>query len=137
MGGQTIPVAKVGRHWLVEEGDVDSAVEAHHQRVAEERAATVDLDAGTQRGSDGEQVETDWGHYTRRDPFHFGWSAYEAGRRRSGGAWYCNMCMTPAATEHNNPEWYRCSDWGDCRTDCTLSRVFCPAHLATPCARPL
>lgn len=127
LGGLTMPVVKVGRSWLVEEGDVGRAIEAHYERVAEVRAATTDLDAGILRGRDGGQIETDWGHYTRRDPFHFRWSAYEGGRRRSDGAWYCNTCMTPAATEHNNPECHRCSDWGDCQTDCTLSRVFCPA----------
>jgi predicted RNA-binding Zn-ribbon protein involved in translation (DUF1610 family) len=61
--------------------------------------ATADLRAGVLRGRNHERVETDWGYYERRDPFHFRYDEHEAMRRRSEGWWYCNSCMVPITQE--------------------------------------
>jgi hypothetical protein len=125
LGPLTIPAFKTGGTWFVDDADLSRAISVHRRQRAEVLRATEDLRSGALHGADGEQIETEWGHYTRRDPFHFRWSAYEAGRHRSDGAWYCNTCMRPADTEHSNLECHRCSDWGSCGNDCTLSRIFC------------
>jgi|GEM_PF-4425859 hypothetical protein len=52
-------------------------------------------------------------------------SAYERAKKSSDGEWYCTKCNIPASTEHNNKECHRCSDWGSCERDCTLSKVYC------------
>ena len=135
IGETSIRATKAGGSWLVDEADLDRALVAHRERRAEVRRVTADYKAGVLHGHDGEMLETEWGGYRRRDPFHFAWSDYEVGRRRSDGTWYCSRCMRPASTEHNNPECHTCSDWGSCRNDCTLSRVSCPTcgtELALP-----
>lgn len=125
LGPLTIPASKAGGIWYVDDADLTRAIEARRQERAAVKRATEDLRAGVLHGADGDQIETEWGHYTRRDPFHFRYDDFEAGRRRSYGSWYCNKCMRPADTEHGNPECHRCSDWGSCGTDCTLSRASC------------
>ena len=126
IGKTSIAVSKSGGTWCVEEAELDRAVAADRRRRVDVRRITTDYKSGILHGHDGDTFETEGGGYRRRDPFHFAWSDYEAGRKRSDGTWYCNRCMRPASTEHDNPECHRCSDWGSCGTDCTLSRVLCP-----------
>jgi hypothetical protein len=131
-GEVTIPATKVGRGRAFEDSLVASAIEgrlraeeAFECATARKRRATKDFEAGVLQGSNGSTIETDWGYYRRRDPFHFQWSAESGARRRSDVSWYCNTCMRSATEEHSNPESHRCSDWGSCGRDCTLSGIAC------------
>ncbi|MGD0862064.1 MAG: hypothetical protein ABSA21_04820 [Candidatus Limnocylindrales bacterium] len=47
-------------------------------------------------------------------------------RGHSSGSWICAVCNVEAITEHDRAECHRCSDWGGCGRDCTLSRIVCP-----------
>ena len=125
IGDEDARAFKVGGAWFVSEADLDHAIEAHRTRREDVKRTTADYDAGILHGHDGDEVDMVGGGYLRRDPFHFVWSDYERGLGRSDGTWYCSRCMEPAGTEHNNVECHRCSDWGSCGRDCTLSRVFC------------
>ena len=125
IGETHVPARKHRRAWMVASEDVAAAIEVHRQQVGRRRAITEDYTRGVLHGQDHETVRTDWGTYERRGPFHFARSDYEAARHRSYGTWMCSTCMKSAETEHNRPECHTCSDWGDCRSDCTLSRVFC------------
>lgn len=125
-GTVDIPALKPGREWVVDGRELDRAIAAHRQRRAESKQATSDLAAGRLHGRDGDTIETEWGNYRRRDPFHLRQRTDEPPWKGSGETWYCSGCMRPASTEHDNPECHRCSDWGSCGSDCRLSRVFCP-----------
>jgi hypothetical protein len=125
IGDEDLSTFKMGGTWVVREADLDHAIEAHRASRADVKRITADYAAGILHGHDDETVEMVGGGYLRQDPFHFLWSDYDRGRNRSYGTWYCNRCMEPASTEHNNEECHRCSDWGSCGRDCTLSRVFC------------
>lgn len=127
IGESVIPASKAGGTWFVDETDLDRALVAHRQHRADVGQITAAFASGVLRGQDGDTLETEWGGYRRRDPFHFAWSDAEVARRRSTGTWYCSRCMRAASTAHDNPECHRCSDWSPCGRDCTLSRVFCPA----------
>jgi len=124
-GKTDVPARKVSGSWLVRSEDLAGALEAHREYVVSVRRATEDLRRGILHGRDGDSVETEDGGYLRRGAFHFVWSDYEIGRRRSDGTWLCSTCQAPAETEHDRPECHRCSDWGSCGRDCTLSRVYC------------
>jgi hypothetical protein len=126
IGGTEVPARKRAGAWKVASEDVTAAIEGHRRTLGRRRAITDDYGRGVLHGLDGESVLTDWGDYRHRGPFHLARSGYEAARHRSDGAWMCSSCMKAAETEHTRPECHRCSDWGDCRSDCTLSRVFCP-----------
>jgi len=125
IGETAIPASKAGGTWFVDESDLDRALAAHRQHRADVIQITADYASGVLHGQDGDTLETEWGGYRRRDLFHFAWSDVEVARKRSDGTWYCSRCLRPASTEHDNPECHRCSDWGSCGSDCTLSRVFC------------
>lgn len=125
MGQTYVPVRKQGGVWLVASEDVATAIEGHRRQVGQRRQVTEDYDRGVLHGENGATIRTDWGTYRRRGPFHFARSDYDAGRHHSDGTWMCTNCMNAAGTEHNRPECHTCSDWGDCRSDCRLSRVFC------------
>lgn len=125
IGETDVSARKHGGAWLVASEDVDAAIEGHRRHIGRRREITEDYERGVLHGQDAETIQTDWGTYRHRGPFHFATSDYEAGRRQSDGTWMCSKCMKAAETEHNRPECHRCSDWGSCGTDCTLSRVFC------------
>jgi hypothetical protein len=124
-GSVDIPAHKPGREWVVDEADVARAIIAHRQHRDDVTQATTDLAAGRLHGKDGDSIETEWGSYSRRDPFHLRERTDIRPWKESGETWYCSGCMRPASTEHNNPECHRCSDWSPCGRDCSLSRVSC------------
>jgi hypothetical protein len=125
LGGTEIPAAKVGGQWTVQAADLERAVEAAHEARRTLERITADYDRHVLHGDDGATVHIAGGGYQRRGPFHFGWSDYLRGRMKSDGTWMCSTCWEPASLEHNKNECHTCSDWGSCRSDCTLSRVFC------------
>jgi hypothetical protein len=125
LGGDHVTAVKVGRQWMVREAEVDSAITAHRDRMAQRHQATTDYEAHTLHGGDGASVSTDWGGYRISGAFHFAWSDYAIVTRRSDGSWFCNICFKPVQSEHGREECHTCSDWGGCGRDCTLSRIFC------------
>jgi hypothetical protein len=124
VGEGSVRARKQGRFWVVSSEDVSAAVEDERQRKARRRQMTEDYRRGVLHGKTG-TVRTDFGGYRHRDTFHFVWSDYEIGRKRSNGTWMCSTCMKVADTEHANPQCHRCADWEPCGDDCTLSRVRC------------
>lgn len=125
IGEREVPAHKIGRSWSVRAEDLELGLESHRAMRAASRQATSDYRRGVLHGRSGDTIYTEVGGYERRDPFHFAWSDYERGLRRSDGTWYCSSCMKPTEAEHENPECHRCSDWGSCGRDCTLSRIYC------------
>jgi hypothetical protein len=132
LGGMSVLVRKISGAWWVEEPDLERALVALRERMAERHAATVDYKNRVLRGAPGGSVETDWGRYTVRGPFHL--NGYSGVPRYKGydEVWVCSTCWRPTSTEHNREECHSCSDWGGCERDCTLSRVFC-----SPCGTSL
>lgn len=124
-GETDVAARKMKGSWFVRSEDLAHALDAHRGYVAGVRQASQDYKRGILHGGDGDSVESEDGGYLRRGSFHFVWSNYEIGRRRSDGTWKCSTCMTPAEADHDRPECHRCSDWGSCGRDCTLSRVYC------------
>jgi hypothetical protein len=125
IGNVEVPTFKLGNAWYVNAPDLEAAIQSHRDRVASIKQVTDDFGRGVLHGKDGDTAELEDGGYRLRGTFHFAWSSYEIGRKRSNGSWYCSTCMKAAETEWNNPECHRCSDWGDCGRDCRLSRVYC------------
>lgn len=129
LGGLTIPARKKSGAWVVDEEDVGRSLDAHRQRIAERKSATLDYESHVLRGSTGATTETTWGYYTIRGEFHLVTANY-IHPLKGNTSWKCNTCWRPASTEHNREECHTCSDWGGCRRDCTLSRVYCD-HCGT------
>lgn len=127
IGGRSIATAKVGGVWTVDAEEFPPAVEAAcvEQALEQRKIAEADSDYETRRLDPSGRARLSWGSYYVRGPFHFISSDYASGRMQSNGGWRCNTCWELASTEHNNPECHRCSDWGPCGADCTLSRVYC------------
>lgn len=125
--GRVVPAFKRGGRWMVDVADFDAAVaaalesEAREKRLREQAATDYDAHRLHHAGP----VATTWGGYRVSGAFHFVWSADEIMRRRSDGQWRCNGCWKLASTENGKPECHRCTDWGPCGADCTLSRVYC------------
>jgi hypothetical protein len=126
IGRERIPARKVGGVWSVDDVDLQRCIDAHRERIASRKAATVDYDNRVLRGGVGDSVEVDWGCYEIRAGFHL---ALTRSRRPPleghGESWYCSSCWQPARTEHDREECRRCENWSGCGRDCTLSRVFC------------
>jgi len=59
IGRTTVNAVKVGRQWMVEAADVECAISAHRENVAEQHRATEDYKAQVLRGHDGATVRTD------------------------------------------------------------------------------
>jgi hypothetical protein len=74
LGGFTVSAVKVGRQWMVDAAEVERAIDAHRDRVAEQHHATDDYKAHVLRGSDGSTIQTDWGGYRISGDFHFAWT---------------------------------------------------------------
>jgi len=127
VAGLKVPAMKVGNRWMVEAEALERAIEKGlRDRTEQERAVRqADDDYAARRLAPSGSVQTSWGCYSVSGAFHFVWSDYQRERQKSEGGWRCNGCWSPAAAEHNAPECHRCSDWGSCGADCTLSRVFC------------
>jgi len=125
LSGVYVAAVKVGNQWTVAVSDVDGAITAHRNQMAEQHQATADYKAHILHGGDGAIVSTDWGGYRVSGAFHFAWNDYKVGTWTSNGVWYCNACFKPAQSEHEREECHTCSDWGGCGRDCTLSRIFC------------
>lgn len=127
--GQTrVPAEQIGGRWVVAAGAFSAAAlaAAEAEQSLRREIAQTDLDYAAHKVRPG-IVKTSWGgyNYTASDGFHFAWSTYEQARERSNGAYVCNACWKPASTENEREECHRCSNWGPCGADCTLSRVFC------------
>jgi hypothetical protein len=128
IGDQRVRAIKRGRQWVVNEREltesIAGAAAAKTAKHEAERQAGEDYEA---RKLNPKGARTTWGGYSVRGDFHFVWSDYAIMRQRSNGGWVCNRCWEPASTEHDKAECHRCSDWGPCGTDCTLSRIYCQA----------
>jgi hypothetical protein len=124
--GAWVPTRKDGRgRWVVSVLDLDRGLAAEREYLAQKARNTSDYENHVLHGEDEEPMETDWGHYFHRGPFHFVFDRYQACSRVSDGWWVCSNCWTPTTNEHNHEQCHTCSDWGDCRRDCTLSAVRC------------
>jgi hypothetical protein len=125
--GVHIPARKIGRAWSVDEDELARAIDAHRQRIAARKEATIDYSNHVLRGRGGDSIETDWGWYEIRGAFHL--ASYRSRRPPPFGGgdecWFCNSCWQTAETEHDREECHRYENWGSCGRDCTLSRVFC------------
>jgi hypothetical protein len=126
LGVATLSAWKQGRQWMLDAADVEQALAAHEERIAERKRVTEDYAAHVLHAVDGASAETDWGGYRVRRDFHFAWSDYARMTQRSSGCWYCNTCFTPVQEEHSREECHTCRDWGGCGQDCTLSGIYCP-----------
>lgn len=125
LGSDRVPARKVGGQWMVDEEDVDAALEHELARRAFIAQVTADYEAQLLQGTDGQQLKTQWGGYRLAGPFHFVWSDMRAALHDSNGSWRCNTCWELAAREHEREECHRCRDWSPCGADCTLSAVKC------------
>jgi hypothetical protein len=126
LGATTVSAWKQGRQWMLDSADVERALAAHEERIAERKRVTEAYAAHVLHGGDGASIATDWGGYRIRRDFHFAWSDYARVTRGSSGSWYCNACFAPAREERSREECHTCKDWGGCGQDCTLSRIYCP-----------
>jgi hypothetical protein len=125
IGGHSVKVEKVAGAWYLDDEDLAEALATHRQRTADQASATNDYKYRILRGSNGQQVSTDWGYYVVRVPFHLTTNTSVPPWKGSGQAWISNQCWKPADSEHNRPRCQSCEDWSGCGRDCTLSRVFC------------
>lgn len=124
--GASMVVTKDHRgRWVVSRTDLDRGIVAEQERFAQITQDSVDYQNHILRDSENLKVDTDWGYYEVRGVFHVHYDRTAAYRRRSDGWWICNTCWTPTRDEHDRPECHTCSDWGDCRRNCTLSAVVC------------
>lgn len=126
IGGVSIPAWKQGGAWVVDEAQLEQALGAHRAAVERCHANTRDYEDRRLHGAVGDQVHTDWGSYFVAVGFHR--TSYRYEHPPAGpGTWWCSACWRPAETDRSGEECHVCSDWGHCRNDCTLVRVFCTA----------
>lgn len=124
--GRSIETKKDSRgRWVVRESEVEAGIAAEIIRTRQIREATEKYEEHTLIGSPGQRVHTEWGHYVVAKDFHFHYSFVDAYRRRNDGFWICSQCWTRATEKHEKAECHTCSDWGDCRRNCTLSSIGC------------
>ena len=121
-GGCSVRTEKVGNRWMADPADVRTALATFDEEIKERHRATLAYAAGVLEG--GGRVETDWGWYEARGAFHLA-NFRQAKPSRGGQEWYCSTCLKPASLERNRAECHRCSDWGSCGGDCTISAVKC------------
>lgn len=126
IGSIDVPAYKHKGIWYVDDKKLAEAIKHHREAIEYLKQMTTDYANGIIHGKDGDIVSTEWGGYKIQGTFRFVWSDYEIARMKSDGRWYCNKCNIPAETEHNKEECHLCSDWNGCRSDCTLSKVYCP-----------
>jgi hypothetical protein len=125
IGPGEIATQKIKNAWHVSRADLAVAIEAHRETRALLQQRTTDFEANILHGIDGDTIYTEFGGYRRHGQFHFVWSNYDIGTKRSNGSWYCSTCFRPARVAHNKEECHRCRDWGSCGRDCTASGVAC------------
>jgi len=128
IGEACLKPTKVGSRWMVDAAlvkqTIESEVKAAREREKKVKEATRDY---RKRVLWKGHVETEWGGYEVYGKFHECWSLpWTHDGRDDRRPWYCNGCFELAELAHNAPECHRCSEWGSCGTDCTLSRIFCP-----------
>ena len=125
IGGIHISAVKQNGIWYVQRADLSKAINNHRESAKHLKQVTEDYKNGIIHGKDGDTTHTEFGGYEIHKGFRFVWNDVERYRKKSYGTWYCNKCQAPAEMEHNKQECHRCSDWGGCGTDCTLSKVYC------------
>ena len=125
IAGVKLNAIKETQGWTVASRDVDEAIRRHREGIARTARVTEDYSRHVLHGNDGESVRITWGGYSLRGPFHFVWSDYERGTRRSDGTWVCNTCFEPASVAHDREECHTCSNWGSCGRDWTASSAKC------------
>lgn len=125
IGEMNVRAFKEGRTWHVDADDFAKAIQSHRDNLAQIKKNTEDHKNGIIHGNDGESIETEWGRYTIRGNFRIEVSDYRSIAKGESGRWVCNKCNTPASEEHNKEECHLCADWGGCKRDCKLSKVFC------------
>ena len=124
-GSTEVRARKSAGKWMVDRADFDAALTEHRAANAELAQITRDYELRRLVVGPGKQVHTTWGGYRVLKDFHVTqksaippWDGYAE-------SWVCNQCWKSAELEHNNEECHRCSDWGPCGRDCTLSTVRC------------
>lgn len=117
-----IPAVKVGRQWMVDEADLNTALSAMREERAQQAQRTADYDRRILHPG---TVRIDGGGYSVKGTFHFLWNDMNRARQRSDGCWICNTCWTVAAEDHDGEECHRCRDWSPCGNNCTLTRIRC------------
>lgn len=96
IGEAKVMAMKRGRVWCVEKANVLKAIEGHHERLALRKKVTEDYRVGVLHAGEGENVETDWGHYRRKGNFHIAFSEYARLRCRDDESILCNECFRAA-----------------------------------------
>lgn len=125
-GGSTmVPVFKRSNRWFVDPVRFKAAMAECVAVGEEQRAITAAYDRHELLGAPGETVTTTWGHYYAKGPFHLRHSSRTPSWKGSGNTWVCSTCWSPAPLEHERDECHKCSDWGSCGRDCTLSAAVC------------
>lgn len=125
IGSKKIAARKMGTTWYVFRRDLEAAIENHRKNIAELKQRTLDYKDQILHGNDGETISTEFGGYRRRGSFHFVWSNYDIGRKRSNGSWVCSVCFRPADVSHNPDECSQTTDWRECDRDCAASTPSC------------
>lgn len=131
IAGVNIPVSKIRNQWHLREQDLEQAILQHKLALKELHKVTEDYRSRILHGNDGATVRTEWGGYEIKRSFHFVWNNMDRNRMKNYGSWICNTCFELAELEHNREECHVCADWGGCRNDCRLSRVFCTECMTT------
>lgn len=126
IGGYDVPVAKVDGRWQVQTADLERGLVVHRERQAHFAKVTADYHAHVLHGEDDDNQYIEGGGYRLAGVFHFRWSNYEIGRRKSDGSWYCNTCFALAREEHGREECVRCANGYYCSDQCTLTELSCP-----------
>lgn len=126
IGPASVRAWKVKGVWHVDAEDFSRAISLHRVERRKMSQVSRDLDRGIVHGKHGDTVVTEDGGYEIHGNFRLVWSEAERSRKESLGEWFCNRCNVPAHTKHEKEECHRCSDWGGCGRDCTLSEMSCP-----------
>ena len=122
-----VPTTKEKGTWSVDRVEFERALTLYKNKESEFQNKIQLMREDHQKGifHPGKIWITDSKYYVNKGDFRLEVDAYAQARKESDGTWFCNICNILAKTEHNNPECHRCSDWGGCGTDCTLSKVYC------------
>lgn len=118
IGDTKVPTEKRGWVWSVRREYFLAAISRHHERLLSRAKVTEDYRVGILHGSEGENIETDWGHYRRQGNFHVAFSLHAQLRRGDGESVHCNECFKAACQSPMNratPKGERCSVCGQNR----------------------
>ena len=125
IGSRKVVASKLGTKWGLSRDDFDAAIETHREDTANRKQRTLDYNAQILYGNDGETISTEFGGYRRRGSFHFVWSSYDVGTKRSNGSWVCSVCFRPASVSHNRDECSQTTDWKEYDRDGAVSTLSC------------